>query len=236
MAVFANPQEDLQLANQLYQEGKFDSASVKYEDILKQDLVAPEVYYNLGNCYFKMNNTTRAILNYERALRLAPNDDDIAFNLQLAYYQTIDKVEIMPKLFIWRWWDNLRNLFSFDGWAYLGIVLLLVTLGFFVAFKVSRDIAFRKWMFYPGFIAAILMVLALLAAEHQYTINVQGKEAIIFTPTLTLKSSPDKGGKDLVVVHEGLKVFILDNIGNWSKVRLSNGTVGWVENNSFVVI
>lgn len=237
VAVYAfSPGENLQLANQLYQEGKYDSAAVQYEAILSENMVAPEVYYNLGNCYYKMKDNTSAILNYERALRLAPNDDDIAFNLQLAYYQTIDKVEVMPKLFIWRWWDNLRNLFSFDGWAYLGIALLLLAIGFFTVFKISRDAGFRKVMFYPGLITAVLTIFALLAAEHQYTLNQQGKEAIIFTPTLTLKSSPDEGGKDLVVVHEGLKVYILDNLGAWSKVKLSNGTVGWVKNSSYVII
>lgn len=225
-----------QEANKLYQEGKFDTAAVLYDGILQTEMVAPEVYYNLGNCYYKMGNVPRAILNYERALRLAPGDDDIAFNLQLANYQTVDKVEVLPKLFIWRWWDGLRGLFSFDGWAYLGIILLLVSLIFFTIFKISRDVSIRRIMFYPGIIAAILTVLSLLAAENQYAEKKSGKEAIIFTPTLTLKSSPDKTGKDLVVVHEGLKVTIMDNLNGWSKVRLTNGTVGWVENTSFIVI
>lgn len=225
-----------QEANQLYQEGKFDTAAARFESILQLNLVAPEVYYNLGNCYYKMNNVPRAILNYERALRLAPSDDDIAFNLQLANYQTVDKVEVLPKLFIWRWWDGLRTLFSFDGWAYLGIILLLITLLFFTFFKLSRDVVVRKRLFYPGFIAGIVTVLAFLAAENQYAEKKSGKEAIVFTPTLTLKSSPDKSGKDLVVVHEGLKVVIMDSLGEWSKVRLANGTVGWVENTAFIVI
>ncbi len=225
-----------QEANQLYQEGKFDTAAVRYESILQLNKVAPEVYYNLGNCYYKMNNIPSAILNYERALRLAPGDDDIVFNLQLANYQTIDKVEVLPKLFIWRWWDGLRTLFSFDGWAYLGVISLFITILFFTFFKVSRDMVVRKRLFYPGLIAGIFTVLALLAAENQYAEKKSGKEAIIFTPTLTLKSSPDKTGKDLVVVHEGLKVVVIDKLGDWSKVRLSNGAVGWVENTSFVII
>jgi tetratricopeptide (TPR) repeat protein len=223
-------------ANELYKKAEYQAAIEKYELVLKSNFVSGELYYNLGNAYFKTNQIPMAILCYERAKKLMPGDEDVAFNLSIANLKIVDKIEVMPRLFFYRWIDSLMNLFSFEGWAIVGIISIVLAMLFFVLFRITEAPGVRKLFFYSGLILVIFTLKAFWIANVQYNAATGENTAIIFTPTVNVKSSPVANGTNLFVLHEGTKVELLDKVGEWSKIKLSDGNQGWVETTVFVVI
>lgn len=223
-------------ANELYKKAEYQSAIEKYELVLKSNFVSGELYYNLGNAYFKTNQIPMAILCYERAHKLMPGDEDIEFNLSIANLKIVDKIEVMPRLFFYRWIDSVMNIFSFEGWAIAGIISIVLAVLLFVLFRITETTGARKLFFYSGLILVVFTLKAFWIANVQYKAATGENTAIIFTPTVNVKSSPVANGTNLFVLHEGTKVELLDKVGEWSKIKLSDGNQGWVETTSFVVI
>ncbi|MCG3166971.1 MAG: hypothetical protein POELPBGB_02754 [Bacteroidia bacterium] len=223
-------------ANELYKKAEYQAAIEKYELVLKSNFVSGELYYNLGNAYFKTNQIPMAILCYERAKKLMPGDEDVEFNLSIANLKIVDKIEVMPRLFIYGWIDFLMNIFSFEGWAWAGIISLVLAMFGFVLFRTSEATGLRKVFFYTGLVLVVFTVKSFVIANIQYKKATGENTAIIFTPTVNVKSSPVANGTNLFVLHEGTKVELLDKVGEWSKIKLSDGNQGWVETASFVVI
>lgn len=223
-------------ANVLYKKAEYPAAIEKYELVLKSNFVSGELYYNLGNAYFKTNQFPMAILCYERAKKLMPGDEDVDFNLSIANLKIVDKIEVMPRLFIYRWADSLMNLLSFEGWAVAGVVSLFLAMLLFVLFRTTEAVGLRKLFFYSGALLTIFTIKVFIVANIQYKAATGENTAIIFTPTVNVKSSPDIKGTNLFVIHDGTKVQLLDKVGEWSKIKLSDGNLGWVESSSFVVI
>ncbi len=216
-------------ANKAYSEGEFDTAIILYESILDNGFDAPELYYNLGNAYFKTNDIPAAILNYEKAKKTDPNNEDIEFNLKVANSKIVDKIEAVPELFIWRWWRSVYNLFSVDVWGIISVVCFFVVFLLFVIYLISRNLSLRKFAFWFGTLMLSITFFTISCAYLHYNIVKSEKEAIVFTPTITVKSSPDKNSVDLFVVHEGTKVKIIDFIGEWYEIKIANGSEGWFE-------
>ncbi len=223
-------------ANERYKKAEYQAAIEKYELVLKSNFVSGELYFNLGNAYFKTNQIPMAILCYERAKKLMPGDEDVEFNLSIANLKIVDKIEVMPRLFFYRWADSVINIFNCDGWAIAGISSLLIAVLLFVLFRVSEREGIRKLFFYLGLVLLVFTIKSFWFANIQYKAATGENTAIIFTPTLNVKSSPDANGTNLFVLHEGTKVQLLDKVGEWSKIKLSSGFQGWVETGSFVVI
>lgn len=223
-------------ANELYKKAEYQSAIEKYELVLKSNFVSGELYYNLGNAYFKTNQIPMAILCYERAKKLMPGDEDVEFNLSIANLKIVDKIEVMPQLFFYRWFDSILNIFDSDGWAVVGISTLFLSMIFFLLFRITENIMTRKIFFYFGLIFIVSSLKAFWFANIQYKAATGENTAVIFTPTVNVKSSPVTNGTNLFVLHEGTKVQVLDKVGDWSKIKLSDGNQGWVEASSFVVI
>jgi tetratricopeptide (TPR) repeat protein len=223
-------------ANEFYKKAEYQAAIEKYELVLKSNFVSGELYYNLGNAYFKTNQIPMAILCYERAEKLMPGDEDVEFNLSIANLKIVDKIEVMPRLFFYRWIDSIMNLFSFEGWAITGIISIVFAMLFFVLFRITEGAGTRKAFFYLGLVLVILTIKAFWIANVQYKAATGENTAIIFTPTVNVKSSPVANGTNLFVLHEGTKVELLDKVGEWSKIKLSDGNQGWMETTSFVVI
>jgi hypothetical protein len=188
--------------------------------------------YNIGNAAFKINNIPEAILFYERALLLIPADEDIQYNLQIARTLVVDKFVEIPELFFVRWYDFLSLTISTNSWARISMasfILFLCSLSLYIFSSRYK----RKVM---GFWLAILMFMLSLSSV---TFSIRNKnlvyynpKAIIFSPQVNGKSSPDNSGKDLFVLHEGTKVTIEDEVGGWYEIRLSDGNKGWVQSNS----
>lgn len=215
-------------ANQSYRSGDFQKSIEMYEMIVKNGYESSALYYNLGNAYFKSNNIPAAILNYERAKRLAPHDEDIAYNLKLANLRVIDKIEPVPQLFFVEWWNGFVHFFSVDGWSKLLIVSLWCMTLAFAAFFLMRRLSFRKISLGWIVVSIALTVLSLVSIRQGYQQLYHQENAIIFSSSVSVKSAPDEQSTDLFVLHEGVRVEVLDSVGNWRKVRLSDGKVGWL--------
>jgi tetratricopeptide (TPR) repeat protein len=229
--VFA--QADLiQKANEHYTKEEFKLAIDGYNQILMANIESPEVYFNLGNAYYKTKQYTLAILNYERARLLAPDDEDIEFNLQVANQYVIDSIQELPGLFIIRWWNSLVNSQTTDTWAIYSIISFFFFLGLLGLYFFARSGEIKRISFLAGCILLILSIFSWWFAAQQKSRLVNHSFAIVMQPTVTIKSSPSEKGTNLFVVHEGLKVRITDKLGDWIEIRLADGNKGWLLNES----
>lgn len=226
----------LEEANRHYVAQEYREAAEKYEQILASGKESAEVYFNLGNACFKNGEHVKAILNYERAKLLAPQNEDIDFNLRIANQFVVDNLEQLPKPFFARWWSNLANNFSADGWAKIStwcfILFLILTGGYLF----SRSTALKKGAFYSALAAFLLLLLSFSMAWHQYSIIRHRNTALILCPRVTIKSAPAATGTDLFLIHEGLKVTITDSLDSWKEVELIDGNKGWLKDSCLVRI
>jgi tetratricopeptide (TPR) repeat protein len=228
-AGFAGPEQELLIkASKAYNSGNFAEASGLYRKVANDGFVSPELFYNLGNCYFKLNDYPSAILWYERAKRLDPGDEDIDFNLNVVNTKISDKIEPLPEMFYKRWFNGLVNLTYVDGWAVYALVFFILALAGGVLYLVSRVLIIRKIGFWSGSALLLFGLIAFMLAWSGDRARKVNTEAVIFAPTITVKSSPNENSTDLFVLHEGTKVKLLDNIGAWYEIRIANGSVGWL--------
>lgn len=219
-----------------YIKNDFASAIQIYESLLQQG-EAPEIYYNLGNCYYKTDDIARAILNYERALLLSPGNADIRANLEIARSKTIDKVTPVPEIFFITWIKSLVNSQSSDAWARTGIVSFLLLLVSLAIFFFTQHIKWKKIGFSAAILFLIVTVLSNLFASQQESYLTDRNDAIILSPSVTVRSTPSESGTSLFILHEGRKVEIKDNsMREWKEIRLEDGKVGWVPSSSIEVI
>lgn len=234
--LFAQFQADIDKANKAYKEGFFENAVSLYEKVVDQGYASSELYYNLGNAYFKSGEIPLAILNYERAKRLDPSNEDIDHNLQVANTRIIDKIDQLPALFYERWWDSLQQLLSADGWAIATISLTFIfflTLAFFL---LSRSLKLRKTLLGTSLFILVITILSLILSIQTYHESKNSNVAIVFAPSLPVKSSPEETGVDLFVIHEGLKVNIIDELSEWKEIKIANGSKGWVKKEALEII
>lgn len=219
--------------NTAYSSGNYKEAVQAYSSLVAQGFESTDLFYNLGNSYFKLNDMPHAILWYERAKRLNPGNEDVTFNLNVANSKITDKIEPLPEFFLKRWLRSLTDLFSVDAWAKAGIALLIAALALFSLYIASRVLILRKLGFWTGFLTLVFSVIFLIFAWTGNNSRMSEQSAIIINPTVTVKSSPDEKSTDIFVIHEGCKVQLVDHIGNWYEIRIVNGSVGWVEMGNF---
>lgn len=219
-------------ANKAYTEGFYANAVEFYKSVLTSGYESVDLYYNLGNACYKQNDMPSAILYYEKARKLDPGNEDVNFNLKIANTKITDKIEPIPELFYKRWYRKLLESFSVDKWAKSGLIFLCLALFAGLFYVVSKQLLIRKTGFWLGSSFLIICLLSFLFAWQNYDELLHRKEAIIFTPTVTIKSSPDEKSVDLFVLHEGAKVELIDNIGTWFEIRIANGSVGWLSSSA----
>ena len=232
-AQLAVQQSSLEQANQAYSNADYETAVSLYESIATAGYESAELYFNLGNAYFKVGNIPSAILFYEKAAKLDPTDESIRFNLELANSRIIDKMEPLPEFFLKTWWKSARDIFTSDQWARTGLFCFLMLLAASALFIISSSVLIRKISFWAGVIFLAFMSLSFIFSLNSYHEYSRKSSAIIFTPTVTVKSSPNDNSVDLFVIHEGTKVYITDVVEDWSEVRLSNGNVGWIRKDNY---
>lgn len=219
-----------------YLRNDFQTAIQIYEALLKQGEAA-EVYYNLGNSYYKINDIAHAILNYERALLLSPGNSDIRANLEIARAKTIDKIASIPDIFFIGWFKTLINSLSIDAWSYLAIVCFVFFLLCLGLFFYSKSVRGKKIGFISGFILLIIVILCNVFALQQKKNLTNRFKAIVIAPSVTVHSTPSESGTNLFILHEGHKVEIKDNtMHEWKEIRLEDGKVGWLPSSAIEVI
>ena len=219
-------------ANAAYNTGNYDSAKIIYEKILATDMESVPLYYNLGNAYYKMHEYPMAIYYYEKALKIDPSNEEVQTNLAIANHAIVDKIEPVPQSFIVRGWRNARASLSGNQWAWCSIVffaLLLVSLFLFLR---SRKVGLRKLGFFAGLDFLLAFGLSVVFAAQLKVASEKQDQAILMTPTVTVKSSPSETSVDLFVLHEGTKVSILETADGWCKIKIANGSVGWLMEDS----
>lgn len=217
-------------ANSAYSEGRWDEAVEDYEQISTMGLESPELYYNIGNAWFKAGDNARAVLNYERALKLDPSHEDARYNLEIVEGRIQDNIEPVPEFFLKEWLRNISQIMSSDSWAIFFIVLLGVTLGLFLVFLLAPSVIWRRVGFFTGITTLILMIFALSFSIWQKNDYLGHDEAVVMKTVTSVKSSPSTDNStDLFILHEGTKVTILETMGAWTNISLADGRQGWMK-------
>jgi tetratricopeptide (TPR) repeat protein len=225
----ASDEEKLfQNANQAYQAGNFTLAVQQYETILKGGkLFSTELYYNLGNGYFRLNQTGRAILNYERAARLSPTDADIQTNLAVARGRVTDDIEAVSEVFFVKWYRLLRGLLASDAWSVFALFFLWLGGGGFAVWLLGKQRMWKKRGFIVGCVALPLSILIFLMANNVAKLS-EATFGIVMSKETVFRNAPNENAPVTSTLHEGIKVEIEDKIGDLTKVKLANGEEGWV--------
>ena len=223
-------------ADSAYTQEHYQQAAQIYEQLLKKG-VSADLYYNLGNTYYRMDNITQAMLNYERALLLSPGDKDIRFNLQMARSKTIDKISPESEMFFVTWYRSLVNIQSVDAWARLALIALVVAIILALAYLFADALWLRKVGFFGGSFFVLVFFVSNLLAWQQKRALVHRTGAIVIKSAVNVKSTPSKNGTDLFILHEGTKVKITDDsMKGWKEIRVADGKEGWLETSEIEVI
>ena len=214
--------------NQDYQKGSYEAASGCYLSILEKGFQSPDLYYNLGNAYFKQNRVAESILYYERAIRLSPSNEAYQYNLNVAKAKVVDKIEIIPPFFIYSLISKTKNMLSLNGWAIAIVIFFLLLSSSILLWRFGFSILLKKLGFWSLLTTSLLFILSILVCNSVASKNSARDEAIILRPVVTVKSSPDQSGKDLFILHEGTKVQITDSLSRWIEVKITDGNSGWI--------
>ena len=215
-------------ANNEYINENYHEAIDRYEAILGQGFESSELYYNLGNAYYKLSDYPRSILNYEKALLLDPHNENIKFNLEKAQIYIVDQVDEIPEVIVRRWLLGAIAWLNSNTWALLSVIFFLICLTGFLLYFLIAKISFRRTGFYTGVLFLILSAFTFIMAYKSKSMLTNSNGAIIMTPTVTVKGSPSNTSTDLFIVHEGTKVFVLDELNDWYEIKLSDGKRGWL--------
>ena len=216
-------------ANAAYNAGEWDKALTNYNIIAEKELESAPLYYNMANTYFKKGDIAHAILYYNRALRLAPADEDIRHNLEYAEQSTRDIIEEIPEFFLTTWMRTVRNTMSGNAWTVLSLVMLVVTLAAMLMYLLAQPLRARKAGFYAMAICGVLFIATSAFAISSRNEMVKGKGAVIMSSSVSIKSSPDRAATELFVLHEGTTVVVGEKIEGWVEIRIADGRKGWIE-------
>ena len=216
-----------QEGDSLYRLGDYQSAAERYEAALATGNGSAEVYYNLGNAYYRAEQTGLAILNYERALRLRPTMSDARENLEMAYGRTTDRIAVLPKWFAARWIDILCTRVTPAGWRTVWLVLLALLAAAVVGVMAGRGLRLRRWSLAGGVVALALLVCCtalLISTTKRWNAHA---DAIVMHESVAIKGSPEQRSVDKMILHEGTRVHISESLQGWEKITIADGTTGW---------
>ena len=223
-------------ADSAYAAGRYQEAISGYETLLKQGVNA-DLYYNLGNAYYRTEDITRAVLNYERALQLSPGDKDIRHNLQMARSKTIDKITPETEFFFVTWMRAVVNAMSVDAWAQTALAALALAIVLALVYLFAERLWLRKLGFFGGGLLLLLFLVCNLFAYVQKNELTHHRGAIVMGSAVTVKSTPAANGTDLFILHEGTRVDIIDDqMQQWKQIHVADGKEGWVETSQIEAI
>jgi len=215
-------------ANTFYNEEAYKEAINTYKSILDKGEESAALYYNLGNANYKLSNIGPSIYYYEKALELAPNDEDIKNNLTFANNATIDAIDVIPEGIISRTINRFTNMFSFDTWAWISVVCIILFVVLFILYYVERMSSKKRIFFLTSWTFIIITFFAVFFAFKQYNFLKKNQYAIIFAQETTVKSEPNLRSEVVFELHEGTKVKVTETVNEWKKIMLTDGKIGWV--------
>lgn len=230
-SLFGDNRELFNTAADFYASEKYQKAANTYEKILKNGFESPELFYNLGNCYYRLNNYPEAVYYYEKAKLLSPADEDILHNLSLAESKIYDKIKPKPKAALVRMAENFIAGFSPRFWALLSLFAFVTALSglslyLFAASKKNKIRGFSLSLLF-----LVPAIIGFIISQQQYSKIIRPNAGVIFSEAVSVKSSPDENATELFIIHEGLKVETDEHKDNWVEIRLTDGRVGWVRKN-----
>lgn len=221
-------QQAFEKGNELYRQGKYKEAAESYESVLKNGQESAEVYFNLGNTYYKMNKVAPAIYNYEKSLLLKPNDKDTKINLDYARKMTIDNIEAVPQVGFSKMLYNFTGSYHYDTWAWAAIGGSVFFLLFFIGYYFSGTTLLKRVFFVAMLVALVAIVVSVLSAVFVKSENNKERPAIVFDEVVSVKSEPNETATDAFILHEGTKVFVKETLGNYKKIELEDDSEGWI--------
>ncbi|MFT4781782.1 MAG: tetratricopeptide (TPR) repeat protein [Psychroserpens sp.] len=235
-ASFAQNTAAFSQANALYNDGNYTEALSRYKSILEQEEHSAELYYNIANAHYKLNNVAPSIYYYEKALLLKPNDKEILNNIAYAKNMTIDAIEIIPEVGFSRLINKATNTMVFDNWAKLSVIFVVLFVLLFLMYYFSQSTRKKRLAFVTSLSSLVLAFVALAFAFNSYGLEQKNQPAIVFAQESQIKSEPNLRSAEAFKLHEGTKVQVIDTVSNWSKIKLSDGKTGWVVSNDIKML
>lgn len=223
-------------ATTFYNEGNYEKAAENYLEILENGKHSSELYFNLGNCYYKLNQIAPSIYYYEKALLLSPNDPEIKNNLAYAQNMTLDAIDEMPETGLAKIKKSLTGFLSFDQWAKVAVVFMVLFVLLYVAFYFFRYASRKRIAFIASFISLLISLVAVVFAFIQYDDFKKDRPAIIFSEEIAVKSEPNERSQDIFTLHEGTKVNVLEELNDFQKIEIADGKIGWLPKESIKLL
>ncbi len=232
MTIASSAQEHFERGNQLYQKEQYAAAAKSYEAELAKGVHSAGLYFNLANAYYKMDKVAPAVFYYEKALLLEPNDRDIRVNLGYAHKMMIDEVKELPRAGFARLLHDFTGLFHYDTWGWIAVGLSFLVLALFAGYYLSPVALHKRIYFFSMLGALFLVVCAAVSGIYEKERLASERPAIIFEPIITIKGEPRPSSPDVITLHEGSKVYVLEELGEWKKVLLPDGNDGWIKSSA----
>ncbi len=228
--------KEFQTANEFYQNKQFQDAIDTYTNIINAGYVSDDIFYNLGNCFYKIEEYPSAILNYEKAMTINPRNDDIALNLKLANAQIVDKIQPLPEFFLTKWYKSISKSANSSGWGIATLVWIWIGLILILLFVFIKSPMIKRATFALSILSILLAIASYIMANDIKKSEEVDLDAIIFTESVFIKSSPDSESKNLFMLHSGTKVSIEDEVSDWYKIKIADGNDGWIGKDALELI
>jgi tetratricopeptide (TPR) repeat protein len=228
--------DDFNAGSELYSAGKYQEALDTWLYLYNTGYRSAELNYNIGNAYFKLANVPVSVLFYERALLLKPADEDILYNLQIARTLAVDKFKEIPELFFVTWFNFISLSTSSNRWAVIGLISFIIFLVMLSVYFYSKNYKFKVTGFWIALFTLLFSALSISFSARNHSLVFKSEKAIIMSPQVNGKSSPDQSGTDLFLLHEGTKVTVGEKVGEWFEIKLSDGNKGWVPSNCLEIL
>ena len=222
------PAQLFEQGNKHYADGRYQEAVDAYKKALDSDQESAAIYYNLANAHYKLTNIAPSIYYYEKAKQLAPGDKEIRNNASFAQKMKIDAITPLPENTFKRWFNNILNLMTTDGWGYTTVVLVFLFVAFFLAYYFSFGTSKKRTFFVGSFLSLLLGIFALVFAYNAFAKAEKDNPAIVFAVEVEVKSEPNLASTEAFTLHEGTKVMVLESVENWKKILLVDGKTGWI--------